>query len=528
MISQRPAQHSSSSRQGMILIVVTIVLVMISLAGFGFVAVMYTENKAAHLNVDEIHVDYAAASGEELLKAVLAQGPAGRTAMGGLFDNPDLFKGQVLYLESGTQAVVRFSVLVPRIEEGNIIGLRYGAENESARINLSVLAQWEQAVPDSGRNALMQLPEMTDAVADAIMDWLDADSTPRNSGAERDYYSGLDPPMQPRNGPVESLEELLLVKGVTRELLFGSDTNQNYVVEQDEMNSVAGGMGHSGSSSGLPWAAYLTLYSGERNARPDGSPRIDINHPDLQLLYQTLSGALSEPWARFLIAYRQFGPYSGSEEGQANATVTLDLNLPSKFKIASLLDLIDARVSIPQSSGPPEVFLSPFTSSPDSLRTSLPLLLDQVTVDKTPVLVGRININTAPREVIAAVPGMPETQVEQILAGRGLPGGSDEPSRRHPTWLLAQNLVSLETMRTLMPYLTCGGDVYRAQVVGYFDSGTPSARAEVVIDATGEVPRQVYYKNLRLLGRGFDMEMLRGEQLEDLPTPSTADSADAE
>jgi DNA uptake protein ComE-like DNA-binding protein len=521
-------QIDTPARRGMILIVVTIVLVMISLAGFGFVAVMYTENKAAHLNVDEIRVDYAAASGTELLKAVLAQGPAGRDAMGGLFDNPDLFKGQVLYAEPGTDAVVRFSVLVPRIEEGQFIGMRYGAENESARINLSTLAQWDQAVPDAGRKALMQLPDMTDSVADAIMDWLDADSAPRSSGAEADYYSGLDPPIRPRNGPVESLEELLLVKGVARELLFGTDTNQNHSIEPDESNSVTGVLGLSGSSSGLPWAAYLTLYSGERNVRPNGTPRIDINHADLRALYQALSGALNDSWVRFIIAYRQFGPYTGSEAGQADATLPLDLNPPAKYKIESLLDLINARVSVPRPSSPAEVFQSPFTDAPDSLGTNFLLLEDHVTVDKLPVLVGRININSAPREVIAGVPGMPETEVEQILAGRGIPGGSDEPSRRHPTWLLAQNLVSLDTMKKLMPYLTCGGDVYRAQIVGYFDSGTPAARADVVINATGEVPRQVYYKDLRLLGRGFDMEMLRGEQLEGLPTPSTADFSDTE
>jgi len=65
-------------------------------------------------------------------------------------------------------------------------------------------------------------------------------------------------------------------------------------------------------------------------------------------------------------------------------------------------------------------------------------------------------------------------------------------------------------MKALFPFVTCGGDVYRAQVVGFFDDYGPVARAEVVIDATSDPPRQVYYKDLRLLGRGFSIDELRG------------------
>jgi hypothetical protein len=63
-------------------------------------------------------------------------------------------------------------------------------------------------------------------------------------------------------------------------------------------------------------------------------------------------------------------------------------------------------------------------------------------------------------------------------------------------------------MRTLLPYLTTGGDVFRAQVVGFFDDSPLSARAEVVVDGTASPPRQVYWKDLRLLGRGYSRETL--------------------
>ena len=37
------------------------------------------------------------------------------------------------------------------------------------------------------------------------------------------------PPYAPRNGPLGSIEELLLVRGVTPALLFGADLNRNGV-----------------------------------------------------------------------------------------------------------------------------------------------------------------------------------------------------------------------------------------------------------------------------------------------------------
>lgn len=514
----------------MILLVVTIVLVMISLAGFGFVALMYTENKAAHLHGDEMQVQSAAASGVELLKAMLTADRQARTDAGGIYDNPELFQGALVYQVPATTATVRFTLLSPRIENGAIAGIRYGAANESTRLNLSVLANWDRKVPGSGRNALMQLPNMTDAVADAILDWLDSDAAPRGQGAEADYYSGLESPYAPRNGALESLEELLLVRDVPRAALFGADFNQNFQIDPEE--TATGDFGTTSMDDQLPWAAYLTLYSAERNARPDGTPRIDLNHAELQTLYQLLTGAVPDTWRRFIIAYRQFGPTNSSSESEPpGTTVPLDLNKPAKYKIGSLLDLVGAKVAIPSPSGSStRVYESPLRDAPESMLQDLPKLLDVATVDQQLILKGRVNVNHAPREVLAAVPGMTDTIVEQIIAGRGLQGVGDEedPAHRYPIWLLSQGLVDRPTMRTLLPYLTCGGEVYRAQVVGFFDTGSPSARVEVVIDATGQFPRQVYWRDLRLLGRGFSLETLRGELPEDPPTPLTAQPSEAD
>jgi general secretion pathway protein K len=60
-------------------------------------------------------------------------------------------------------------------------------------------------------------------IIEAIIDWLDEDDEPLGfGGAESSYYQDLDTPYEPRNGPMEFIEELLLVKGVTNELYLGT------------------------------------------------------------------------------------------------------------------------------------------------------------------------------------------------------------------------------------------------------------------------------------------------------------------
>ncbi|MBI3769319.1 MAG: general secretion pathway protein GspK [Deltaproteobacteria bacterium] len=59
-------------------------------------------------------------------------------------------------------------------------------------------------------------------ITDAILDWRDPDSLKRLHGAEAEYYLSLPEPYAPKNGPFDSVDELLLVRGITRDLFFGT------------------------------------------------------------------------------------------------------------------------------------------------------------------------------------------------------------------------------------------------------------------------------------------------------------------
>jgi general secretion pathway protein K len=57
---------------------------------------------------------------------------------------------------------------------------------------------------------------------EAIKDWIDADDDVTGNGAEGAYYAGLARPYTAKNAPLDCIEELLMVKGVTRELFYGT------------------------------------------------------------------------------------------------------------------------------------------------------------------------------------------------------------------------------------------------------------------------------------------------------------------
>ena len=59
-------------------------------------------------------------------------------------------------------------------------------------------------------------------LVDAIKDWIDPDDEVTGAGAEGAYYAGLQRPYTAKNAPIDCIEELLMIKGVTRELFYGT------------------------------------------------------------------------------------------------------------------------------------------------------------------------------------------------------------------------------------------------------------------------------------------------------------------
>ncbi len=64
----------------------------------------------------------------------------------------------------------------------------------------------------------------------------------------------------------------------------------------------------------------------------------------------------------------------------------------------------------------------------------------------------------------------------------------------------------LKTMKSLLPFITAGGSVYRAQILGTFEGGGPTARLEVILDAGKSPTKLLFWKDMSRLPNGFPVE----------------------
>ncbi len=72
-------------------------------------------------------------------------------------------------------------------------------------------------------------PEEADSLVDCIMDWKDRDDLYRLNGAESDYYMSLPKPYRAKDAPFDTLEELLLVKGMNYDILYGNKEKKGII-----------------------------------------------------------------------------------------------------------------------------------------------------------------------------------------------------------------------------------------------------------------------------------------------------------
>ena len=71
-----------------------------------------------------------------------------------------------------------------------------------------------------------------DEIVDSIIDWRDKNDLHMLNGAEEDYYRSLPEPYSCKDGKFDVLDELLLVKGMTEELFYGSEaTDDEEIIE---------------------------------------------------------------------------------------------------------------------------------------------------------------------------------------------------------------------------------------------------------------------------------------------------------
>ncbi len=127
-------------------------------------------------------------------------------------------------------------------------------------------------------------------------------------------------------------------------------------------------------------------------------------------------------------------------------------------------------------------YASPMSSLPLDLANSTPQLMDYLTTVSATAIPGRINIMECPQEIMRGIPGLTDEMVDQIIEARA--DGSDSPTREFESWVAVEGILSMDEMRAILPLVTCGGDVFKAQIVGYVEGGAAFSRIEAIISGT--------------------------------------------
>jgi type II secretory pathway component PulK len=495
-------------RPGYVLIAVLMILVVLSLVSYRFADAMAGEQEVAFRAGEAAQAKAFAISGIHYAMGVLAD-PASMSNVCNdyPYDNYTAF-ANIPVANDGPRGGGRFAIVGVEEVDGATgaekFVQRYGVTDEAGKINLNTMMRIDSS-GEALRAMLILLPNMSEDVADAITDWLDADDDQRANGAESAAYANY----RPRNGPVNTLDELLLVQGVTTANLYGNDRNRNGVQDADEAD---------GNDFSRGWSDYLTVYGHELNVDSSGQPRLYVNDADMATVHKNLTTILGQDMADYTMAYRMYSQSSSltAPSGNTRTGTAADLRAavqgslgsaqPRRQVRNSMLAMVNTRVTLPRAPNAPQNEPTVVVNCPLNdaayLKSILPTLLDKVTAKSNYELNPRINVNTCPPTLLRVLPGVTADDATAAIAARA---NLDPLSAeyRSGAWLHTQAGMRMEIFKNIETYITGYTQMYRIQSIGYFARGGPVARVEAVIDTNGGQPRIVYYRDLTELGGGF-------------------------
>lgn len=389
---------------------------------------------------DRIQAHYLALAGIEKAEALLYRDAGDRSRgkknhTGNFYDDAQQFRN--VPLGRGVFRVFRRG----RPDEGG--GIVFGVNDEESRLNVNTASADE----------LARLQNMTPDVAAAIVNWRGGDST--TVAAEAQYYAGLRPPYQPRNGPFQTVREMLMVRGVTPELLLGKDAHQNGLLEAGGENGSDFALGNSVANSDLGWGGILTVDSSVRNVNAAGEDRVNVQSADQNSLAAVRG--VTPQIARAIVAYR------------------------GQHRFQSIADLLD--VTPPQnqnqnrtrtgSSGPTSTDQAGTGVVDENLFMDI---ADDVTTETSQSLSGAININTASLDVLACLPGMTRELAQAIISQRqsgGFFAGTGE--------LLKVPGLTRDIFKQIAPLVTARSETFRILSEGKIASTGARQRIQAIV-----------------------------------------------
>jgi type II secretory pathway component PulK len=337
----------------------------------------------------------------------------------------------------------------------------YGLTDEAGKINLN----------SASLEMLQRLPGMTAELAASIIDWRDADSDVTTGGAESEYYLLQPRPYQCKNAPLETVDEVLLIKGASEELLYGEDTNLNGFLDDCENDGdVSEPPDNRNGRLDPGFYAYVTVYSEEANVDAQGNTRLNVNDAaSRSTLQTTLQKAVGEDRALEILGRISTNP---------NYSNILDFSYQSGMTFKEF--------------------------SP---------IADQLTTSSAQTLPGLVNVNTAPKEVLMCLPGLEESDVEDMLSYRS----ANSDLLTSIAWVT--QVLDRDKAVGIGSYITVRSFQYSADIVCLSGNGRAYKRYKAVVDMRGTSPRVVYWRSLTHFGWPLDPEIVatlrKGQPLTD-------------
>jgi general secretion pathway protein K len=213
MTPRRP----TGRERGFALIAVLLVLAFVAVVGAEFAYSMRLEATAARMYKETLIATHLAEAGlEQAIREIVSE-----FAFVGLGNDKDADADAECPLVFYTSAKLALKRLPHRNVPLGAGQFTYCITDEEARLNLNT------SPPDRVGRLLQALGlerQARDVVVDSLQDWRDPNEEHRANGAEsEDTYLKLPVPYRSKNGNLDSLAELIQIKGVTAKLLDGEE-----------------------------------------------------------------------------------------------------------------------------------------------------------------------------------------------------------------------------------------------------------------------------------------------------------------
>jgi len=436
----------SAMRPAAVLILVLWAMVILSLVAGGISFAIRQDTALANIDRDRLIAHWSARAGVERAIAAVMDDWAISDVETDLWSDDEIAFKEV---EVGDGS---FSVIHDRYEPAPLAW--FGANDESAKLNVNIAT----------REQLMKLPKMTAPVAAAILDWRDNDQSPQSDGIEGGYYGNLAHPYRIRNAPLKTIRELLLVRGVTPDLFYGEDANVNGRLDANEDDADANEPPDNADGRlDRGWYAYLTVYTFEKNEDGTGLKRLNLKTADAGSLAVQLQ---LEDWAAESIVKHR-----------------------DSHEFNHLVDLLEVQIdsSVVRGSTSEDSYSRGDDEKNQPVTKAIfQRIVDQLTLSNDEMLPGRVNINTAPIEVLKTLMDDDITQAVKRFRDRG-----DEFTSIAD--LLDISGMTTEKFGNLENFVTVRSSVFRILSLGQAASELARETIECVVDRSGKTPRVLYW-----------------------------------